>query len=142
MTAAAGTRTLGRQQARLADSLVRWLETGVRTYDLFADGVFVDLSLPHWRLQTVGVDAAFGIREDQHPCPGSVRVEALDETSRGFLLRFEERWTTDGQDWYCREMIHCVVAAGRISEMLVYCTGDWDAAVQRRHAELVRLVRP
>jgi hypothetical protein len=38
--------------------------------------------------------------------------------------------------------MHCVVTSGRISELLIYCTGDWDTAVQQQHAEQVRLVRP
>ena len=81
------------------------------------------------------------MREDQHPFLGEVRVEALDQTSRGFLIQFEERWDAGGQRWYSRELIHCVVARGRISELAIYCTGDWDEAVQRRHAEQVRLLR-
>jgi hypothetical protein len=125
----------------LAEGLVRWLETGVRPDDLFAEDLFVDLSLPHWRMQEAGADRAVGIREVEHPFAGRVRVEALDQTSRGFLLQFEERWEAEGQHWYCRELIHCVVTDGRISELIVYCTGDWDSSVQRRHAEQVRLLR-
>jgi hypothetical protein len=143
MTAVAGITTgLSEDNARLANAMVRWLETGVRHDHLFADDVFLDLSLPQWRVQTFGADAAFGVREKDHPFNGAVRVEGLDQTSRGFLLQFEERWEAEDQAWYCREMIHCVVAAGRISELLVYCTGDWDAAVQRKHTEEVHLVRP
>lgn len=126
----------------LADGLVRWLETGVRPDDLFTEDVFVDLSLPQWRIQGEGAATAFGIREGGHPHRGRVRVEALDRTSRGFLVQFEERWTADAQQWYCRELIHCVVRAGRIGELSIYCTGDWDEAVQRRHARDVSLLRP
>ena len=128
--------------ADLARELVTWLETGVRPDAMFADDVFVDLTVPHWRLQAEGGDGAFRTREDNHPQPGKVRVEALDRTSRGFLLQFEERWEAEGQRWYCRELIHCVVTDGWISELAIYCTGDWDEAVQRRHAEQVRLIRP
>ena len=128
--------------ADLAQELVTWLETGVRPVDMFAPHVFADLTVPHWRLQAEGVDGAFRTREDNHPQRGKVRVEALDRTSRGFLLQFEERWEAEGQQWYCRELMHCVVTDGRISELAIYCTGDWDEAVQRRHAEQVRLLRP
>ena len=128
--------------ADLAQLLVTWLETGGRPDDMFAPGVFVDLTLPHWRMQAEGVEGTFRIREDSHPQLGQVRVEALDRTSRGFLLQFEERWEAEGQQWYCRELIHCIVTGGAISELIVYCTGDWDEAVQRRHAEQVRLLRP
>jgi hypothetical protein len=142
MTAATvSTTVLAQESKRLAGTLVRWLETGVRPDDLFADDVFLDLSLPQWRLQETTADGAFGIRDAEHPHPGQVRVEGLDQTSRGFLLRFDERWQAEGQTWYSRELIHCVVTGGRISELIVYCTGDWDAAVQRRHDEQVRLVR-
>jgi hypothetical protein len=128
--------------ADLAQELVTWLETGVRPAGMFAPGVFADLTVPHWRLQAEGVDGAFHLREGNHPQLGKVRVEALDRTSRGFLIQFEERWEAEGQQWYCRELIHCVVTDGRIGELIIYCTGDWDEAVQRAHAEQVRLIRP
>ncbi len=142
MTAVAGRLlALQGEEARLAETLVRWLETGERQDDLFADDVFSDLSVPQWRLQAVGPDAAFALREHSHPFPGRVTVESLDRTARGFLIAFEERWEAEGQRWYCREMLHGTVTDARVSELIVYCTGDWDEAVQRRHAEQVRLIR-
>jgi hypothetical protein len=130
------------EEARLAERFVQWLEDGVRPDDLFAADAFVDLTLPHWRIQAEGQDPAFHVREDSHPFPGTVAVRALDRTSRGFLVEFEERWDADGQRWYCREMIHAVVVDARISELHVYCCGDWDEALQQRHAREVRLLRP
>ena len=124
-----------------ASAFVTWLETGSRVDRLFAPDAFADLSLPHWRVQAQGEDAVYRLREDSHPFRGQVRVEALHRTDRGFLLQFEERWEANGQRWYCRELVHCAVEDGRISELTVYCTGDWDEATQRRHAEQVRLVR-
>ena len=128
--------------ADLAQLVVTWLETGVRPEGMFSPDVFVDLTVPQWRIQAEGVDGAFHVREDDHPQPGKVRVEALDRTSRGFLLQFEERWEAEGQEWYCRELIHCIVTDGWISELAIYCTGDWDEAVQRQHKEQVHLIRP
>jgi hypothetical protein len=130
------------EAARLADAFVRWLGTGVRPDDLFADDVFTDLSLPHWRLQGVGPAETFGLREGSHPYAGEVTVHGLDRTSRGFLVEFEERWEAQGQRWYCRELVHCQVSGDRIGGLAVYCTGDWDEAVQARHAEQVHLTRP
>jgi hypothetical protein len=141
MTAVHEVSVLEGGMADLAQALVTWLETGIRPADVFAPDVFADLTVPHWRLQAEGVEATVRLREEPHPYTGTVRVEALDRTSRGFLLQFEERWEADGQQWYCRELIHCVVADGWISEMAIYCTGDWDAATQERHTEQVRLIR-
>ena len=142
MTAVHEVPALEGGMADLAQALITWLETGVRPQDVFAPDVFTDLTLPQWRLQAEGAEGAFLLREEPHPYTGRVRVEALDRTSRGFLLQFEERWEADGQQWYCRELIHCVVTDGWITELVIYCTGDWDEQVQRQHAEQVRLSRP
>ena len=141
MTATTAPSELDDDLAELASAFVTWLKTGTRPEGMLSDDVFADLSVPQWRLQSTGADAAFHLREDSHPFQGDVRIEALNRTSRGFLIQFEERWNDDGQQWYCRELIHCVVADGRISELAVYCTGDWDETTQRMHASQVHLLR-
>ncbi|HET9650030.1 MAG TPA: hypothetical protein VFP34_17620 [Microlunatus sp.] len=143
MTAAVGvdlterTAALGPELRPLADLLLGWLESGARSDHLFSDDVRVDLTVPHWRLQSRGTEAAFRLRAEQHPYAGSVRIECLAATDRGFLMAFEERWAADGQRWYCREMLHAVVADSRIAVLSVYCTGDWDEDLQRRYAATV-----
>src|SRR5262249_62041630 len=84
------------EEVRLALVLVRRLVTGVRADGLFADDVFTDLSLPHWRRQAVGPDETFALRAASHPFPGDVAVRGLDRTSRGILIEFEERWEAGG----------------------------------------------
>jgi hypothetical protein len=118
VTALEATAQLDGAAAALATQFVTWLETGVRPESMFA------------------------LREDSHPFRGEVRVEALDRTARGFALQFEERWVDGGQRWYCRELAHCVVEAGRIAELAIYCTGDWSEKVQQQHVDQVRLIRP
>ena len=141
MTAIAAPSDLGAGHAELAASFVTWLETGIRPAGAFTEDVFADLTVPLWRLQAAGAEAVFHLREDSHPFQGDVRIEALDRTSRGFLIQFEERWAADGQRWYCRELIHCVVTDELIGELAIYCTGDWYETTQDRHASQVRLVR-
>jgi hypothetical protein len=123
-------------------NLIRYLETGTAPQDLFAPDVFVDVSVPQWRLQTAGVRDILAVRAQSHPWPGRVRVERVETLKDGFTIEFEERWEHSGQRWYCREMIRADVHDGSIAEMSVYCTGDWDEARQREHAETVRLIRP
>lgn len=125
-----------------ADRLVAWLEDGRRRDDLFADDVLVDFTVPLWRIQGVGAEQAFAIREQGHPHPGSVRIERSSPTPDGYVLQIEERWNDGAQDWYCREVITAVERGDRIAEIAVHCTGDWDEALQRRHAAEVELVRP
>jgi hypothetical protein len=123
-------------------NLIRYLETGVAPDGLFAPDVFADLSLPHWRIQTGTAEELLAVRTKDHPFPGEVRVERAERTGHGFTIEFEERWDHDGQRWYSREMIRADVVDGRITEMSVFCTGDWDEARQREHAKAVRLIRP
>ncbi|MFF0341466.1 hypothetical protein [Kribbella sp. NPDC004875] len=123
--------------------LVEWLETGVPPEGTFAADCFTDVSMPHWRLQYGSGAATIAGRRELHPFPGAVRVERVSRTAGGFVIAFEERWRHEGQNWYCREQIAAEVnTAGEISEARVYCTGDWDEAVQTEHAREVGLLRP
>lgn len=122
--------------------LIEFLETGTAPEGLFIPDLFLDLSLPQWRLQTATAHDAIAIRSSGHPFPGHVCVGRVHQTETGFTIEFEERWEHDGQDWYCREMIRADVVGETIVEMSVYCTGDWDEAKQREHASAVQLIRP
>lgn len=123
-------------------NLIRFLETGVAPAGLFAPDVFADVTLPQWRLQSDTAEGLAAIRAEGHSDPGSVHVERVEPTSRGFTIEFEERWQNDGQRWYCREMMRCDVVGTTIVDVAVYCTGDWDEAQQARHAADVQLLRP
>ena len=122
-------------------NLIRFLETGSVPDGLFAPDVFSDLSLPHWRIQADTDEEIVALRAESHPWPGQVRVERVEQTGHGFTIEFEERWDHEGQRWYCREMIRADVVAGKIVELSVFCTGDWDEARQREHAKAVQLIR-
>ena len=127
---------------RLAGRLVTWFETTELPDDLFTDDVFLDFTMPLWRLQAQGVAAAVAIRDHGHPSPGRVPRSRVDTTPSGLVMEWEERWTAGGQDWYCREMLRADVREDRISELSVYCTGDWDERTQARHRAEVHLLRP
>ena len=124
--------------------LIRFLETGIAPDGLFAPGrvrgpVAAAVAGP-------GRDRRSGSLADpgrRSPVPGQVRVERVEPTEHGFTIEFEERWEHEGQQWYCREMIRADVVDGTaIVELSIYCTGDWDEAKQREHADAVQLIRP
>lgn len=130
------------QVRSLAEGLVRFLECGTPPAGLFHADVFVDFTLPLWRLQALGADAAVALRRHGHPAAGEVPRRRVDPTPTGFVLEVEERWTDGGQEWCCRELMRADVTDGAISTLAVYCTGDWDEACQARHAREVELIRP
>ena len=59
-----------------------------------------------------------------------------------FVIEFEERWHSGGQDWYSREMARADISENGITELSVYCTGDWDEARVAEHRAAVTLLRP
>ena len=130
------------QAEALAAGFVEFLTTGHVPDGLFAADVFLDLTLPTWRLQTRGVAELVGVRTSSHPALGEVVVSRMNPTDTGFVLEFQERWQRDGQSWYCRELLRADVVDGLIAEAAVYCTGDWDEARQRAHRDAVTLLRP
>jgi hypothetical protein len=140
MNRAAGSPTPPETSGAVAQ-LIDFLETGTAPQGLFAPDVFTDLTLPHWRVQAATAEEILAVRAQSHPFPGRVRVERIEQTGLGFTIEFEERWDHEGQRWYCREMIRADVIDDSIVEMSVYCTGDWDEARQRQHADEVRLIR-
>jgi hypothetical protein len=122
--------------------LVEWLETGTPPDGTFAANCFTDVSLPRWRVQFASGTETVAGRRALHPCPGEVRIERVDRTEGGFVMAFEERWQHEDQNWYCREQVTADVDdAGEITELRVYCTGDWDEARRAEHAAEVTLTR-
>ena len=126
----------------LADQFIVFLETGEPPAGLFQPDVLCDFTMPLWRIQAQGPEGVVALRRAGHPAPGQVVRPRFDPTATGFVLEFEERWTQAGTDWYCREMARADVVDGAISAVSVYCTGDWDEALQARHACEVALLRP
>ena len=127
--------------AAVAEFIV-FLESGVAPDGLFAPGLFADVTLPHWRVQADSAQGLLAIRKEGHPFPGRVRVERVEQTAHGFTIEFEERWNDQGQQWYAREMGRADLEGGKITELTIYCTGDWDEARQREHANTVKMLRP
>ena len=66
----------------------------------------------------------------------------MDLTPTGFVLELEETWQDAGGSWYCREMFRADLGSDGITELAVYCTGDWDAGRVAEHTREVTLIRP
>ena len=136
------TDTATTTNQELAAKLVTFLETNDAPEGLFTDDLFTDFTMPLWRLQAEGRDAGVELRRNGHPGGGRVPRTRFDDTGSGFLLVVEEEWEHEGQRWYCRELMRCDVTDGAVSQISVYCTGDWDEATVAQHAATVALTRP
>lgn len=127
---------------RLTDEFVGFLETGTAPEGMFAPDLFLDFTMPLWRLQTETGPDAVAIRVGGHPEPSRIAVRRLDPLPSGFLIEVEEFWDHGGEQWYCRELMRADVEGDSIVDLSVYCTGDWDAARVAEHAAMVHLPRP
>ena len=55
-------------------------------------------------------------------------------TVTGFVTEFVGRHQENGEEMTDRKILLCEVRDGRIAELTVYCSGDWDAELRARHA--------
>ena len=127
---------------RVVRGLLEFLQSGTAPADLFGEAVFCDFSLPTWRVQASGRSDVIALRLLGHPGPSKVVGYRVQATPDGFVMELQERWSDAGGDWYCRECLLATVREGRISELSVYCTGDWSHQRQLDHARAVQLLRP
>lgn len=131
-----------RRAHALAEQFIAFLETADTAAGLFAPDVFCDFTMPTWRLQSSGVEELVAMRKEGHPGPSRVPRWRFDPTPTGFVLEVEEDWQWDGEHWTCRELFRADVVDDGISQISVYCTGDWDTARRAEHAAAVTLLRP
>jgi hypothetical protein len=126
----------------LVGKIITFFETNDAPDGLFADDLFLDFSSSLWRQQAGTREDAVAMRRTGHPGLGRVARSRVDITTTGFVMEVEEFLDEAGDHWYAREMIRADVVDGRIAELSVYCTGDWDSARVAQHAKQVRLIRP
>jgi hypothetical protein len=141
MTTDLDTSETTRTARQLAKQFIEFLETGVAAGGLFAPDLFTDFTMPTWRMQAGTAEGSIDLRRAGHPMVGQVPRSRLDLTERGFVLEVEEVWQDRGEDWYCRELFRADVVDGSITELSIYCTGDWDSARVAEHRAAVTLLR-
>jgi len=78
----------------LSEKMVTFLQTGTIPEGLFRPDIFLDLTMPTWRVQAAGAEELIAERKQGHPGPGKVTRWRADPTPTGFV--FEERWGPRG----------------------------------------------
>jgi ketosteroid isomerase-like protein len=122
---------------RLAD-VFRTAEAG----DVLADDVFLDGNPPLWRFQLQGRDAFDTWIKSFMPGGADTTVVRTIPTVSGFVTEFVGRHDEDGEEITDRKILLAEVRSGRIAELTVYCSGDWNAELRARHATETHLIRP
>ena len=122
---------------RLAD-VFRTAEVG----DVFTDDLFLDGHPPLWRFQLQGRDTFAAWLKDYSPDGCETTVVRTIPTVTGFVTEFVGRHDEDGKEMTDRKILLCEVRDGRVAELTVYCSGDWDEELRARHAAEAPIIRP
>jgi ketosteroid isomerase-like protein len=122
---------------RLAD-VFRTADVG----DVLDEEVFLDGHPPFWRFQLQGRDVFAAWLKGYSPDGSEVTVVRTTATATGFVSEMVGRHDEDGVEMTDRKILLCDVRDGRISQLTVYCSGDWDAELRARHAAETQLIRP
>jgi hypothetical protein len=120
----------------------RVFETLEAGNDLFAEEALFDLNMPVWRFQILGPAAFASQLKHINRGPAWVNIVRTVPTASGFVTEHVEHQEVDGQDLSARRLWLCEVDGGRISQVVGYCTGEWDEALRARHVREAPMVRP
>ncbi len=125
----------------LAERMADLFRTGV-VDDVVTDDLFLDGHPPLWRFQLQGRRAFADWLSGYAPDGSSVTVVRTVPTVDGFVAELVGEHLEDGVPMTDRKIVLCAVTGGAISEMVVYCSGDWDPELRARHAAETELLRP
>lgn len=126
----------------LVDTFIRFLETGEDPDGVLHPDVFVDLNVPHWRYQIQGAKGLAQQLKSDSPNGASITKGRYATTPTGFVVEARYRQNDHvGPDTIYRTMWLAEVDAGHITELVLYCSGEWDAQTQARHAAEAPMIR-
>ena len=113
-----------------------------RANDVLAEDLFLDGHPPLWRFQLQGLDAFSAWLAGYSPDGAETTVVRTIPTATGFVTEFVGRHDENGDDLTDRKILLCEVRGGQVSELTVFCSGDWDAELRARHAAEAPMIRP
>jgi len=137
MTTMIDDATAQRLSEELAD-VFRTADVG----NVLTDDVFLDGHPPEWRFQLCGRDDFAAWLKGYSPRGADTTVARAVPTSSGFVTELLGRRHEGGELVTDRKIVLCELREGRISEMTVYCSGDWNQQLRERHAAETTLLRP
>ena len=142
-TSITNTRAMLEQDAAeaLAERVADVFRTA-RAADIFTDDVFLDGHPPEWRFQLQGLDAFNAWISSYSPGGADTTVARTVPTATGFVMEILGIHLEDGEEITDRKIILCETRGDQVSDMTVYCSGDWDSELRSRHAAETTLLRP
>src|SRR5262245_30439615 len=110
--------------------------------DVLSDDIFLDGHPPFWRFQLRGRDMFDTWIKSFMPYGADTTVVRTIPTVSGFVSEFVGHHEDDGEEITDRKVLLAEVRDGRIAELTIYCSGDWNSELRARHAAETQLIRP
>ncbi|HET6772354.1 MAG TPA: hypothetical protein VFH36_03530 [Acidimicrobiales bacterium] len=126
---------------RISEALAQVFRTA-DVGDVFTDDVFLDGHPPYWRFQLEGIEDFRAWLQGYAAGGREVEVVRTIATPSGFVTEHTEAMHKERELITGRQLILCEVRDGRISELTVFCSGEWDATLRARHAAEAPILRP
>ena len=125
---------------QLSEQLAETFRTGTVKPDVFTDDFFLDGHPPFWRFQVEGRE----VFATWLPAvtPADVSIVRTIPTATGFVAEWTGGHEEDGHYLSDRKIVLAAVRDGRVAELSVFCSGDWDEELRERHAAETTLLRP
>lgn len=142
MTTPNATSTIDRPTAALLAERLADVFRTADVADVFTEDLFLDGHPPFWRFQILGLDAFAAWLTGYSPDGVETTVIRAVPTDTGFVTEVTGHHEEDGVVITDRKILLCEVRDGRISELTIYCSGDWDPERRARHAAETTLLRP
>ena len=106
------------------------------------DDVLVDFTLPAWRFQLQGREAFHQVLTNEEFVPGRrVATVHRTKTEDGLLIEAEMWAPMEGEERMWRVLLQLRTDGTAVTEVIVYCSGIWDAATIARQALEAPMVR-
>ena len=127
---------------RLSNQFAEVFQTFDAGQQTFSPDAFFDLNMPVWRFQLQGPEAFASQLKQIAEGPTRIDILRTVPTVSGFVTEHEEHQVAHGQDLTARRLWLCEVREGRITEVVGYCSGEWDEELRARHAAEAPMIRP
>jgi ketosteroid isomerase-like protein len=124
----------------LSEQLAEAFRTGAVSAEVFADDLFLDGHPPLWRFQLEGREVFASWLPNV--TPADVSIVRTVPTASGFVAEWTGGHEEDGHYLSDRKIVLAGVRDGRVAELTVFCSGDWDEELRARHAAEATILRP
>jgi hypothetical protein len=97
--------------------------------DVFSEDVTIDATVPHWRFEVNGAEAANVEYSSWYAHPGRFEEVTRTPLPEGELVTFTLAWEEQGVPHTCHQSHQLMVRSGKIVADRVWCGGRWPASL-------------